>query len=246
MEGKRPPRRTGPSKTTKCTPASLRLLPIALGLTALTACTTGVEDGQGTTGAIRSSTTGAVIGSTTGSSTLRLGSPLVALAGQSGPTVVMAIYPNHCEIDLDFGDVPIGEMSGATIDIENAGQSTLDLQDISPNLDPEFEVNYGAQPPIPPGSFNQFQVTVETYKVGQVNSVFQIQTDGVNPSCPAPHSVITVQLTGTGILETDGGSCAVPCFAVPCCDEGALCCAGNTPTDYYCYTGDAGRCPALP
>jgi hypothetical protein len=230
--------------STKRSPVSLRLLTIALGFTALTACTTGVEGGQATTGATGSSTTGAVVGSTTGSSAL--GSPVVALGGQSGPTVVTAAYPNHCEIDLDFGDVPIGQISLATIDIGNTGRSTLDLQDIAPNLDPEFGVTYGTQPPIQPGGFDQFQVTFETYKVGQVNSMFSIQTDGVNPSCPAPGSVITIQLTGTGIFKNDGGACFVPCFAVPCCGEGTLCCVGNMPTDYYCYAGDAGQCPMLP
>ncbi len=224
----------------------MRLVTIALGFTALTACTTGVEGGQATTGAIESSTTGAVVGSTTGTSARGPGIPRIALGGQSGPALVTATNPNPCEIDLDFGEVPIGQTSTATVEIDNVGRSTLDLQDISPNLDSEFGVKYGTHPPIQPGSFDQFQVTFETYKVGQVNSMFLIQTDGVNPSCPAPGSSITVQLTGSGIFKNDGGACIVPCFAVPCCGEGNLCCVGNMPTDYYCYAGDAGQCPMLP
>ncbi len=133
------------------------------------------------------------------------GAPNAVLGGQSGSPVITATYPNPCEIDVDFGNVPIGLSDSANIKIQNTGSSTLDLNQVSPNLDPEFSLNYSQQPPIQPGESDQFSVTFQPYKVGPVQSTFTIQTDGVNDKCPAPsgpssgQSVVTVQLIGNGI-----------------------------------------------
>jgi hypothetical protein len=134
-----------------------------------------------------------------------LGSPKAALGGQSGSTVVNATFPNPCEIDLDFGNLPIGLTDSVTVRISNSGSSALDLSPITPTLDPEFSLSYPAeQPSIPGGGFDAFSVTFQPYRVGQVQSSFTIQTDGVNGLCHAPAAgsagnVVTVMLAGNGI-----------------------------------------------
>ncbi len=125
---------------------------------------------------------------------------MLGLADQFGPHVATATYPNPCEIDVDFGSVPIGLSDQATVEIVNAGSGALDLSQVNPALDPEFGLSYGAQQPIQPGEFGEFGVTFQPYKVGQVTSSFTIQTDGWNSACPggASNSSVTVKLTGTG------------------------------------------------
>ena len=131
-------------------------------------------------------------------------SPRVHLGAQTGDTTATATYPNSCEVDLDFGDVPIGLIDTAVIQIENIGDAALDLSQVMPSLDPEFVVNWGTQQPIQPGSFGQITVTFQPYNVGQVTSTFTIPTNGVNSQCPAPtgssaDNTVTVTLTGNGI-----------------------------------------------
>jgi hypothetical protein len=132
-----------------------------------------------------------------------VGIPKAALGGQQGPTTITPTSPNPCEIDLDFGNVPIGQTETATVQIDNQGAGALDLSQVNPNLDPEFGLNYGTQSAIQPGSFGVFTVTFQPYKAAKVSSTFTIQTDGLNSACPAPtsgaDSSITVTLTGTGI-----------------------------------------------
>src|ERR1700722_10243939 len=81
------------------------------------------------------------------------GNPKVALGGQSDAGTVMAMFPNPCEIDIDFGAVPIGKASSATILIENVGDGVLDLGQLNPALDPEFSLSYSTPSPIGPGHF---------------------------------------------------------------------------------------------
>jgi hypothetical protein len=176
---------------------------LRVGLTArcLTACTAGIDVGQAPGGA------GAGASSTTGFSAVGLGSPRVALARQSGPTPATASFPDPCEIDLDFGDVPIEQMSSAEIEIDNIGRWTLDLQQSTPTVAPEFVLNYGTQSPIQPGSFGLFQLTFQPDNLRRVTSGFTIQTDGANYQCPPPWdagSIVTVQLTGTGAAVDAG------------------------------------------
>jgi hypothetical protein len=130
-----------------------------------------------------------------------LGSPEAKLGGQQGATTVVATFPNPCEIDVDFGDVPIGLTDSVTVQITNTGSGALDLSQVNPTLDPEFGLNYGTQQPIQSGEFGQFGATFQPYKVGTVSSSFTIQTDGSNSSCPngATNATITVKLTGNGI-----------------------------------------------
>ena len=133
-----------------------------------------------------------------------LGSPKANLGGQSGSTSVSPSFPTPCDVNLDFGNLPIGLTDSVTVRINNSGSSTLDLLPVSPTLDPEFSLSYGQQAPISPSGFDTFSVTFQPYKVGPVQSSFTIQTDGVNSLCPAPAAgspgnVITVILTGNGI-----------------------------------------------
>src|ERR1700722_1805172 len=129
------------------------------------------------------------------------GSPQGKLGGQQGATTVTATFPNPCEIDVDFGNAPIGLRDQATVEITNVGSGALDLSQVNPTLDPEFGLSYGTQQPIEPGEFGEFGLSFQPYKVGTVTYAFTIQPDGWNSTCPsgAPNASITVKLTGTGI-----------------------------------------------
>jgi hypothetical protein len=129
------------------------------------------------------------------------GSPQAKLGGQQGATTVVATFPNPCEIDVNFGDVPIGLTDQVTVEITNVGSGALDLSQVNPTLDPEFGLSYGTQQPIQSGEFGQFGATFQPYKVGPVTSSFTIQTDGVNTTCPGgtANAAVTVKLTGNGI-----------------------------------------------
>jgi len=118
-----------------------------------------------------------------------------------------------CEIDVDFGNLPLGQASSATVRIENvatvsspecaAAGSILELSQVNPTLDPEFTVDDGPRPPVPAGQFDQIEVGFQPYKAGQVQSTFTTQTDGANPMCPTLGSggygsFLTITLTGSG------------------------------------------------
>ena len=133
-----------------------------------------------------------------------VGTPKATLGGQSGSTTVNATFPNPCEIDLDFGDLPIGLTDSVVVRINNDGSSALDLSQVIPTLDPEFSLSYPQQAPIQAGAYGSFTVSFQPYRVGQVTSMFTIQTDGINSLCPAPTGnstgdTITVSLAGNGI-----------------------------------------------
>jgi hypothetical protein len=169
----------------------MKTSPAQLGL-ALAATLLGVAGGSGCKGTGQSGCGGDDV----------TGSPDVMLVPDEepfGPTT-------PCELDLDFGDVPIGLSLSAVSQIKNNGDGgVLELSLLNPTLDPEFSLSYGVPPSIQPGSSDQFSVTFQPTKVGQVTSRFTIQTDGINPKCPAPTdpcmgNAITVTLTGNGIL----------------------------------------------
>jgi len=117
--------------------------------------------------------------------------------------MIRANDPNPCEIDVDFGTLGVGQSATAFIQIMNSGVAALDVSQVNPALDPEFILDFGPQESIPPGTLSQFTVTFQPDKVGEVSSTFTIQTDGINPDCPAPTGSssgndITVVLAGTG------------------------------------------------
>ena len=125
------------------------------------------------------------------------------IGGESGAGTVSATYANPCEIDLDFGSVPVGLSDTATIEIDNAGLCSIELSHVYPTLDPEFSLDEGTPQTIQPGKFGQLKATFQPYKTGQVTSSFTIPTDGANPDCPTPPDAVggpfTVSLTGAGI-----------------------------------------------
>jgi hypothetical protein len=132
------------------------------------------------------------------------GEPRLALAFVDGGTV-KASSPNPCEIDVDFGALPVGQGASATatIQIENVGSGALDIAQVNPNLDPEFGLTYGDPQPIQPAEFGEVTVAFQPYRAGQVQSTFTIQTDGLNEQCPSPvegesGDVLVVMLTGSG------------------------------------------------
>jgi hypothetical protein len=135
-----------------------------------------------------------------------IGLPKVQLASQSGPETIDAVYPNPCEIDVDFGSLPVGQRASAAIQIEDLGAGTLDISFGAPQLDAAFDLDLA--PPLPPqpiepSTLYSFSVSFEPLDTGPVSSSFAIQTDGVNPECPWPTGSsagndITVVLAGTG------------------------------------------------
>jgi len=129
---------------------------------------------------------------------------MIDLGGFNGPEKISANDPNPCEIDVDFGTLPVGQpRATAFIQIVNTGPDALDLSQVIPNLDPEFALNDGTQYSIQPDALSEFTVTFQPYDAGQVSSTFTIQTDGINSRCPAPSdestgNTLTVVLAGTG------------------------------------------------
>ena len=126
------------------------------------------------------------------------GIPAVDLPGSQIPPMT------PCELDLDFGDVPLGAVDSVVFQIENDGDGVLDLSTINPTLDPEFALDAGTLQSIQPGRSDYVTVTFQPTRVGVVTSAFAIQTDGINPRCSAQTgsstgNIITVALTGNGI-----------------------------------------------
>jgi len=131
---------------------------------------------------------------------------MVALGGQSDPTVATATYHNPCEIDLDFGNVPIGWVDSATVEVKNVGTSALDLSQGTPDSDQEFSLSsQNPQQTVQPSNLANFIATFRPDKVGQASSTFTIQTDGWNSQCSAatggswPQDIVTVRLAGNGV-----------------------------------------------
>ena len=96
-----------------------------------------------------------------------VGVPKAALGGQSGSTPVNATFPTPCEVDLDFGNLPIGLTDSVIVRITNEGSTALDLSQVNPTLDPAFTLNDGEQAPIQAGSFSSFSVTFSPVEPGR-------------------------------------------------------------------------------
>jgi hypothetical protein len=127
------------------------------------------------------------------------GTPQVRLGPVDGGGVI-GLIPNPCEIDVDFGAVPIGQGASAFIQVLNIGSGPLDLAQINPTLNTEFGLDYGTQQPVESGEFGQFSVTFEASTLGTVSSSFTILTDGANSECPSDDggvTVLTVVLLGS-------------------------------------------------
>ena len=127
------------------------------------------------------------------------GSPQVRLGPVDGGGVIGLIL-NPCEIDVDFGPLPIGQGASAFIQVLNIGSGPLDLAQINPALNSEFGLDYGTQQPVESGEFGEFSVTFEASTPGAVSSSFTILTDGANSKCPSDDggvTVLTVALSGS-------------------------------------------------
>jgi len=127
------------------------------------------------------------------------GSPQVRLGPVDGGGVTGTI-PNPCEIDVDFGPLPIGQGASAFIQVLNIGSGPLDLAQINPALNSKFGLDYGTQQPVESGEFGEFSVTFEASTPGAVSSSFTILTDGANSKCPSDDggvTVLTVVLLGS-------------------------------------------------
>ena len=132
-----------------------------------------------------------------------IGTPKVVLGGTDGPESIDAGYPNPCEIDLDFGSLPVGQRATAVIQIENTGSSAVDISFGTPKLDAAFDLDLVMPQPIEPSTLYSFSVSFEPLDTGMASSTLTILTDGENPGCPAPTGTsagndITVVLAGTG------------------------------------------------
>jgi hypothetical protein len=123
----------------------------------------------------------------------------VNLGTQSGPTAIDATASNSCELDLDFGNVPVGLSESAVVNVENTGTEPLVLA-ANGTLGTGFSLLYDTHQPIPAGGSGQFTVTFQPLETGTVAGTLTIPTNEVNPSCPAAAgAALTVNLTGTGI-----------------------------------------------
>ncbi len=127
----------------------------------------------------------------------------VNLSTQSGATTINAADPNPCEVDLDFGNVPIGLSDSAVVGVLNTGTEPLDLSangTLATGIQPELLARLKS---VPAGGAGHFTVTFEPFEAGLEFSTLTISTNDVNPSCPAAPgatgSALTVKLTGTGI-----------------------------------------------
>ena len=126
-----------------------------------------------------------------------LGSPLVNLGARTGPTTTATI-PNPCEIDIDFGGVPVGETASAVIEVADVGSAPLDLTGLQSVAGPGFAVTYST-PLIQPGGSTEVSATFQPIATGPDATTVEIQTNGINNACPAPTSAVTIQLTGVGL-----------------------------------------------
>jgi hypothetical protein len=130
------------------------------------------------------------------------GSPDVALGKQSTPTV-MASSPNPCEIDVDFGSMPVGQTATAVINVDNVGAGILELTFGSPSLPSSLVLSEDTLEPLEPGTFFPFGIVFTPSAVGVVSTTLTVKTDGMNLRCPAdPKSDgvdVTVVVAGTGV-----------------------------------------------
>jgi hypothetical protein len=116
---------------------------------------------------------------------------------------VTASNPNLCELDLDFGDVPLGVLERAVIQVKNNGTSPLDLSPVNGVLDPEFSVVDPSGEAVTPGGVGAITVDFRPDTARTVTSSFTFPTSGTNRSCPVSAgptgSILTVEVTGNGI-----------------------------------------------
>jgi hypothetical protein len=148
---------------------------------------------------------GIQVGEVTGGSSTG-GSPTGGVVGAGVPALspnVGSGYPSlasPCELDLDFGSIPVGEGEESTIMVENQGTGILDLEIGA--LDPPFSLTLPPSNEVQPGGSVEISVDFQPVNRGSFSSSLVIQTDGVNPSCPAAAgsgSNLTVNLKGTAV-----------------------------------------------
>jgi len=143
----------------------LRIVSSALAVAGLAACSAGIQVGKATSG-----------DATSGPGPIGLGS-------QTGYTPVTASDPNPCELDLDFGTVPIGVTSSAVVEAGN-NDEPFDLS-IDGALDPEFSL-LSDKGLVPPGSDGEVTATFGPVDAGTVSSSFTLLTNDAYPPVRRP------------------------------------------------------------
>jgi len=117
---------------------------------------------------------------------------------------VTSSVPNPCEVDVDFGTVPLGQQATATIEIANRGDRVVSFQPLTLDLDPELSVNAGGlQAPLAAGATAQLSVSFNPVRTAAVMSTLSIPfstAGGAQGSiCGSGNSAITVNLSGSGV-----------------------------------------------
>ncbi len=69
-----------------------------------------------------------------------------------------ASNPNRCELDLDFGSVPVGVLESAVVLVKNTGTGILTLSGVGGELDLPFSLFDQTEEPALPGDSLQLRV----------------------------------------------------------------------------------------
>ena len=118
----------------------------------------------------------------------------------SGPTTIAGTVPTACELNVDFGTVPIGLISTGSVEIGNHGKTAVSFTPAGSNLDPELTAGAAAleQAPLQPGASTSFSITFEPTRAGTASSSVLIPTSLAAGLCGSS-SAIVLNLTGNGI-----------------------------------------------
>ncbi len=131
-----------------------------------------------------------------------VGNLSLTLKGQSGGGQVVATAPDPCGLDIDFGNVRLGQQSTATVEITNESNFAITLLSFSPNLDPELSLGLSTaqEPPLAAGASMQLSITFNAVRAGAATSTFSIPTDAPPRACgSSASSDLTLTLTANGV-----------------------------------------------
>ena len=130
-----------------------------------------------------------------GSTSLSFAGALVFAVTGTGIT---GTVPGPCEVDVDFGVVPIGLASTATIQIQSQATRTVTFGAFT-QPDPELSVSPDALRPLAAGIYTQLSVRFSPARSGELSSSFSIPTDLPSSVCGSSSSSILVKLAGQGV-----------------------------------------------
>ncbi len=113
-------------------------------------------------------------------------------------TGVTATVPSPCEVDVDFGVVPVGQASIEMIQIRNQTTRTVTFGAFTLVVPLDFFMSPTALAPLAAGASTQLSVSFAPTKSGAVLSSFSIPTRSPASACGSSSSTILVKLSGEG------------------------------------------------